>query len=346
MTWTSFDRFARYSGVAAAIDSAFGPTDSIVDVGDGSGYLRGFSGRTVVSVDLEPSDDALPHATLVKGSGTHLPFRDGEFDVAVSCDALEHVPTDLRPAFLAELARVGRRGVVVAAPFDTHGVAGCELVVERYALLATGQPQEQLQEHRTHGLPNLETTARALEDHGFDVAISGNGNLQDWIVLMLLKHQLEGREALQPLADSIDTFYNTALAHRSDIAPFYRHVVLATKDGAPTFPPSRATPAGMNDETIMPLLSAIASTTFGEVGRQDMQPGLIAKDDRLDLLDERVANLELGLNQAISATQVMLDRLAVLRCESEQALATARNPFMGAARRLAHRLRGAGGRTT
>ncbi len=81
MTWTSFDRYARYHALASSLRATFGDDASVVDIGDGSGYLQAFAGRPVVSIDLMPSRDPLPGALLVKGSGTDLPFRHDQFDV-------------------------------------------------------------------------------------------------------------------------------------------------------------------------------------------------------------------------------------------------------------------------
>jgi len=50
---------------------------------------------------------------LVQGDARVLPFADASFDVVLSIRFLFHVPRELRPAILAEMARVARRAVVV-----------------------------------------------------------------------------------------------------------------------------------------------------------------------------------------------------------------------------------------
>ena len=67
--------------------------------------------------------------------------------------------------------------VIVAAPFDTPGVAGVEELVRRYALLSTGTKQPQLDEHQDNGLPDLEATVAALSSTGASVAVQGDGHL-------------------------------------------------------------------------------------------------------------------------------------------------------------------------
>lgn len=50
---------------------------------------------------------------LVQADAARLPFADASFDVVLSIRFLFHVPRELRPAILAEMARVARRAVVV-----------------------------------------------------------------------------------------------------------------------------------------------------------------------------------------------------------------------------------------
>src|SRR4029079_15860530 len=126
-----------------------------------------------------------PGAVVARSDGTQLPFADHTFDAVVSSDVLEHVRPERRAAFLAELRRVSRDLVVVAAPFDTPGVAGVEELVRRYALLATGTKQLQLDEHQDHGLPDLDATVGVLSagpetggsEPGGSVVVQGDGHL-------------------------------------------------------------------------------------------------------------------------------------------------------------------------
>ncbi len=232
------------------------------------------------------------------------------------------------------MVRVACQGIIIAAPFDTHGVAGAEQLVERYALLATGEPQEQLGEHRAFGLPQLDSIQASLRAAGLTVDSRGNGNLLDWVAMMLLKHQITARPALQPLADSLDALYNVLLAYRCDVPPFYRHLIVATKRVRPAFPPMSASPDGLGDGAVLPLLSAIAATTVTEVDRQDVQPGLIAAQTMLQELlraetDHRAApgagyqrlhaqveGLQREMAEMSNSTQQVLDSLTVLRTAS------------------------------
>jgi len=51
---------------------------------------------------------------------SHIPFRDGSFDMAVAFQVLEHLPFSwFRPA-LAELGRVARRRVLISLPDNRY----------------------------------------------------------------------------------------------------------------------------------------------------------------------------------------------------------------------------------
>ncbi len=300
-TWTSFDRYSRYGAIARTLRATLGPgTHRVLDIGDSAGYLRTFDADLVVTaVDLSLTGAPLSGTSRVQGDGTALPFPDGAFDAVVSSDVLEHVPAPSRAAFLTELHRVTRDLCIVAAPFDTVGVAGIEELIRRYALLATSQPQAQLDEHRDNVLPDLEATASTMRECFGEVTVVGNGNLQDWLVMMLLKHQLMARPALQPLLDGADVLYNMTLASRDASAPFYRHLVAARRSGAVDLgAPPVDRDAGLDPAVV---LGALVSANLSEVVRQDAVP-------RLDDLVAKARIQEEQLAQAAQALAALSSR--------------------------------------
>jgi SAM-dependent methyltransferase len=99
--------------IAAAVLSALGDAESVVNVGAGAGSYEP-SDRAVVAV--EPSLEMIRQrragsAPVVRGSATDLPFRDGAFAAALAILTVHHWPDRVRG--LAELARVARRRVVI-----------------------------------------------------------------------------------------------------------------------------------------------------------------------------------------------------------------------------------------
>ncbi len=269
--WTAFDRYSRYATLSAVVRQTLGPgTHRVLDVGDSSGYLLAFDDDLdVLSLDVVAGGDALPGARLVLGDGAALPLGDGAVEAVISSDTLEHIEPSRRRAFLHEAARVARTLVVLAAPFDTPGVGGAEELVRRFALLTTGQPQVQLEEHRDYGLPQLEETRSDLAEAGLVVEVRGNGNLHDWVAMMLVKHQLAARPALDPLNQGYDIAYNYLFASRNGTAPFYRHVFAGARGTAIRWPSPAASSADPGA-----LLAGWLAANSAEAVRMDVVPAL------------------------------------------------------------------------
>ena len=267
--WTSFDRYARYGAIVRALRANLGPGRwRVLDVGDNSGWLLTFDRELVpISVDVVVNDERLEETIAVLGRGERLPIRDGAVDAVVSSDALEHVPPEHRGAFLCELARVSDL-VIVAAPFDTPGVAGAEEFVQRYVMAATGAPQDQLLEHADHGLPSIDDTVENLRAAGLDVQFRGNGNLQDWLLGMVVKHQLADHESLDHLNDGFDVLYNMLLAARNDVEPYYRYVVVGRRGAAPAM---AAAVRRVGGRYRRPVRRPLVAANVAEVTKRELQ---------------------------------------------------------------------------
>jgi SAM-dependent methyltransferase len=300
MTWTSFDRFGRYALLAELLADRIGAEPGVVlDVGDASGYLRRFlPDRSSVAVDLHPPVDPFPDLCFLQADGASLPFADRSMIAVVSCDVLEHVPQDDRDRFIGELTRVCRRTVAVAAPFDTAGVEFTEELVMRFAKVMSGQDQPQLTEHAQRGLPDLSATAGSLAERGWDVDIVGEGNLYDWLGMMLLRFANDADETTMPLSDGLDILYNGVLSARSGTGPFYRHVLVAS-------PSDRAVGRirGL-DEALAPAdltVDALSSSFVGQVGVLGTSVATRRMEHALGQIERGMGQIEQGIGQIAAA---------------------------------------------
>jgi SAM-dependent methyltransferase len=90
----------------------------VLDVGCGALGLRALEpDLDIVGVDLVERPD-YPGPFVRADATLRLPFSDGEFDLVYCSSVIEHVPPTRRPAFAAELRRVGRGWLVQTPAFS------------------------------------------------------------------------------------------------------------------------------------------------------------------------------------------------------------------------------------
>ncbi len=244
-----FDQYQRYRIVADLLASLRKGSEplSILDVGGRTANLRAFLPKDrVYLVDVDPSDEP----GLVLGDGARLPYKDRAFDVVAAFDTLEHVPPQHRAAFLAECARVAKKWVVVAGPYQSPAVDESERLLQRFLRDKLGVEHRYLDEHRHNGLPDLAESRTALEKSGARTAAIGHGNLERWLPLMCLSLYLDHEPELRSLAKAVFRFYNGELYASDHAEPVYRHALIGAIGGAtlpeviPGLAPARA-PAGV-----------------------------------------------------------------------------------------------------
>lgn len=107
----------RVMATAEAIPPGCG---TILDVGAGDGLISQelhARGHRIVVLDL--SHVALSRLQMPErccGSADQLPFADRLFDLVLSTEMLEHLPADIYPKVLAEMARVATRSILITVP--------------------------------------------------------------------------------------------------------------------------------------------------------------------------------------------------------------------------------------
>ncbi len=106
--------------IAAAIATALGGADSVLNVGAGTGSYEACAPKCVA---IEPSTTMIDQrpvtsAPVVQGAAEHLPVRSGSFDAAMALLTIHHW-ADL-DAGLKELRRVARRVVVFTFDAAVH----------------------------------------------------------------------------------------------------------------------------------------------------------------------------------------------------------------------------------
>ncbi len=225
-----FDLYQRYR-MAADIARRLGP-DSILDfggyIGDQDGHLAtsadffSISGCSVVSADVRQCD--LP---------SHLPLTDNaslpdglDFDLVVCLDVLEHVPARDRLDFLADLDRLARRWILLAAPTASNEVETAEDRLREHLMSA----RRFLSEHKEHGLPRRSLVEGYFKNKkGYEVLSLPNGWLPHWIEAQVqTQHYFSFNDYRTNRL--FNTWCNTSF-YESDLRePSYRSFYLISKD--------------------------------------------------------------------------------------------------------------------
>jgi hypothetical protein len=231
-----FDQYQRYQVVAEVADSVRlyldQPQLRVLDVG---GLHRTREGRPLLPVThILPSDltvatdlgDGVPR-NYVRASGASLPFRSEVFDLAVTCDTLEHIPAASRAAFVDELLRVATSCALLIAPFCSEPTQRAERILRAH-LAARGCAHGPLEEHFEHGLPSAGTLRAQLTANGLSFIEFADGYLPHWLPMMAM--QLTPRVTPAFLAE-LNRFYNRHFSSADRREPAYRRAFVIARPG-------------------------------------------------------------------------------------------------------------------
>lgn len=229
-----FDLYQRYTAAAQIANHIRAhleqPCLRVLDVGGFYPTRRGYGilplthflpQDHVWAIDLV--EKSLPNYALA--SGLALPFGNRVFDLVVSCDTIEHIPPETRPAFIDELLRVANSYMVLIAPLDRGSNCQAERTLHEY-MSAHGMRSQPLQEHLEHGLPTRDRLLAEVRERGLAAVDFADGYLPHWLTMMLIRH-VPG----QPLRFQLDLdrYYNQYFSPGDRREPAYRHVFVVAQ---------------------------------------------------------------------------------------------------------------------
>ena len=224
----AFDQYQRYRIVAEVLDRLREPDQAfdILEVGGHPGLIRKFleSDRIIVA-DMVTGGESLDMLSTAES----LPFPDNSFPVVLAVDVLEHIVPEARPKAIAEIARVAKDILILAAPFDYALSRGAEKLVYDFIKEWLGYEHKFLKDHLENPAPNLVETESLLVSLGFDTVIIPNGELERWLVMMLGYYYFDGFPSAMELRKEITSFYNRNYFWMDVAEPAYRHVIVATR---------------------------------------------------------------------------------------------------------------------
>ncbi len=165
------------------------------------------------------------------GTPVVLPFADGEFDGCLITDVYEHIPAERRPELLAEMLRVTRGLVLVAAPRGDALVTRLDRVVFDFIWGKYGERFVPLEQHMAYGLESVEATVASLKAKGADHVVVLPGNyVYRWIHMILIYFDLQHRNPYAALFEPFNQIYNAHLSPYDYREPCYRFVIAVATD--------------------------------------------------------------------------------------------------------------------
>jgi 2-polyprenyl-3-methyl-5-hydroxy-6-metoxy-1,4-benzoquinol methylase len=135
--WLTQRWVANLDRVLGQVGAEAGPGAGALEVGCGEGVIADRLHQRfgeVVALDLPDAGlradwRGVDGPRFLHANALELPFGDDRFDVVVAAEVLEHLPDPDKG--LEEMARVGRRHLVVSVPREPI-FRGCNLVAGRY----------------------------------------------------------------------------------------------------------------------------------------------------------------------------------------------------------------------
>ncbi len=171
----------------------------------------------------------------IQGDGTQLPFKESVFDVVVTSDVYEHVVPEDREKFLENLVRVVKpQGfVILGAPFYSEKIALVENILHEYIRKVLLSEHEQLKEHIENRLPDAEELKQWIKRNGLEFICFACGNLDSWLLMMIIEHYLMSIPGTGRLHTMLDRFYNMSFYESDHQGEGYREFFVITKEKIP-----------------------------------------------------------------------------------------------------------------
>jgi GT2 family glycosyltransferase len=165
----------------------------------------------------------------VQGDGAALPFSDDEFDIVITNDVFEHIPSQFRTSFCDELTRVSKDIVILTAPFYTPVNALAEKIHYEYMVNQLNIDHGMLGEHLTNGTPRLEDTIQNFKENNYQTVNYGTGNLYNWLLFSFIKETVGSSNEILPTIEWIDSIINENFFESEMlISPAYRQTIVVS----------------------------------------------------------------------------------------------------------------------
>jgi hypothetical protein len=217
------NQLVRYAPLLRELKDA----GTLLEVGSGDEGISAYLRRPVLGLEIRFAATPGRWLVAVRGTATHLPFRDGSIETVLIMDTLEHIPEPLRARCVEEARRVARSRVIVGGPMGERARrtdAGLATFYERRGI----DVPEWLREHLRERAPDVDSIAEALRAPGWEVRARGNENA--WLHAALMR--IETRRLFVRALGKVRQHAPgpaAAIARALRAGPFYSYLVEARR---------------------------------------------------------------------------------------------------------------------
>jgi SAM-dependent methyltransferase len=233
LTPFNLDGALRYSAIIELIADRFHAQLKILEVGSGAGGITEFLRFPVTGLDSSfdrTELNATPYMVRVAGRAQEMPFGDGEFDVAIAAEVLEHIPPEGREPALSEMLRVLRPGGRLIVTFPADATAReCDTRLNEAFRDRYGTDHPWVIEHLREGVPSTEETRALLARLGAEVTVRRHQHRRAWLFQQLVYSARRWFAITLPLGlqSRLGVRVVFALLRRCNGEPAYRTILVA-----------------------------------------------------------------------------------------------------------------------
>lgn len=166
-----FHQIVRYDYAQKVVNTMRSASKhTILEVGAGAhGNLAKYLPEDdIVFLDVTLPDDVLEDKRFVVGDATDLEYAEDSFDFVIALDVIEHIPVDKRSAFVENINRVAKKGVILSAPFASENDSNVDELMKSFYRLNGIEPPVWVDEHIDCTLPTEESICELVYSQGVD----------------------------------------------------------------------------------------------------------------------------------------------------------------------------------
>lgn len=230
----AFDQYQRYKHIEEIINLVRkNEKHTILEVGanEHKNLQKFLPNDEITYLDIEVPEHLLNDPQYVQADATNMPeILDGTFDFVIALDVFEHIPPNLRENFVKELHRVSKKGVVIAAPFNSKAVENAEVRANHYFKQLYGSGFRWLEEHRENGLPEVKETTDFYLNNNLNFITFEHGSLDIWEKMIDLHFLFANKSQFHDSRFLIDDYYNHQLYEIDYGIENYRTFFVTMKD--------------------------------------------------------------------------------------------------------------------